>query len=199
MLVPLPKAVLLPRRQFPEFSVPCTGAACPCEIKLQPGLGLVADCSVLKRNADEIALPPDHAALANGVKIVEAQFEIQRQRIEGVKFDSGPGICDVLNAAGEDAALRVKEQPRVFRDRRPRHVSAFEFHRRYQPFMPGLRWQRLANCAQAPIRLRLIRKQSILMIPESRIPRARVAVVWTMALRLDHSAACSASGTHNRA
>ena len=155
--------------------------------------------SVLKRNADEIALPPDHAALANGVKIVEAQFEIQRQRIEGVKFDSGPGICDVLNAAGKDTALRVKEQPRVFRDRRPRHVSAFEFHRRYQPFMPGLRWQRLANCAQAPIRLRLIRKQSILMIPESRIPRARVAVVWTMALRLDHSTACSASGTHNRA
>jgi hypothetical protein len=86
------------------------------------------DRSILKRNADEIALPPDHAALANGVKIVEAQFEIQRQRIEGVKFDSGPGICDVLNAAGEDTALRVKEQPRVFRDRRPCHISAFEFH-----------------------------------------------------------------------
>jgi hypothetical protein len=86
------------------------------------------DRSTLKRNADEIALPPDHAALANGVKIVEAQFEIPRQRIEGVKFDSGPGICDVLNAAGEDTALRVKEQPRIFRDRRPRHISAFEFH-----------------------------------------------------------------------
>jgi len=36
----------------------------------------------LKRNADEIALPPDHAALANGVKIVKTQFEIQRQQIE---------------------------------------------------------------------------------------------------------------------
>jgi hypothetical protein len=153
----------------------------------------------LKRYADEIALPPDYAALANGVKIVEAQFEIQRQRIEGVKFDSGPGICDVLNAAGEDTALRVKEQPRVFRDRRPCHISAFEFHPRYQPFTPGPRWQRPANCAQAATMLGLIRKQSILMIPESRIPRARVAVVWTMALRLDHSAACSASGTHNRA
>jgi hypothetical protein len=95
------------------------------------------DRSILKRNADEIALPPDHAALANGVKIVEAQFEIQRQRIEGVKFDSGPGICDVLNAAGEDTALRVKEQPRVFRDRRPCHISAFEFHPHHQPFTPG--------------------------------------------------------------
>jgi hypothetical protein len=93
----------------------------------------------LKRYADEIALPPDHAALANGVKIVEAQFEIQRQRIERVKFDSGPGIRDVLNAAGEDTALRVKEQPRVFRDRRPCHISAFEFHPRYQPFTPGPR------------------------------------------------------------
>jgi hypothetical protein len=127
--------------------------------------------SILKRNADEIALPPDHAALANGVKIVEAQFEIQRQRIEGVTFDSGPGICDVLNAAGEDTALRVKEQPRVFRDRRPRHISAFEFHPHYQPFTPGLRWQRLANCTQAAITFGLIGKQSILIIVESRIPR----------------------------
>jgi hypothetical protein len=75
----------------------------------------------LKRNADEIALPPDHAALANGVKIVETQFEIQRQHIEAVEFDSGAGIRDVLNAAGEDTALRVKEQQRVFRDRRSRY------------------------------------------------------------------------------
>jgi hypothetical protein len=95
------------------------------------------DRSILKRNADEIALPPDHAARANGVKIVEAQFEIQRQRIEGIKFDSGPGICDVLNAAGEDTALCVKEQPRVFRDRRSCHISAFGFHQHYQPFTPG--------------------------------------------------------------
>jgi hypothetical protein len=151
MLVPLPKAVLLPRRQFPEFSVPCTGAACPCEIKLQPGLGLVADCSVLKRNADEIALPPDHAALANGVKIVEAQFEIQRQQIEGVEFDSGAGIRDVLNAAREDPALLVKEQQRVFRDRRPRYRSAFEFHSGYPLFAPGPnRPQRLANALGRP-------------------------------------------------
>ena len=59
----------------------------------------------MKRNTDEIALPPDHAALANGVKIVKTQFEIQRQQIEAVEFDSGPGIRDVLNAAGQDAAL----------------------------------------------------------------------------------------------
>jgi len=99
----------------------------------------------LKRNADEIALPPDHAALANGVKIVEAQFEIPRQRIEGVKFDPGSGICDVLNAAGEDTALRVKEQPRVFRDRRPCHISAFEFH----PGLPTVYvWPALAEASE---------------------------------------------------
>ena len=109
MLVPLPRGcfVLHRWRPFAEFR----------------------DRSVLKGNADEIALPPDHAALANGVKIVKTQFEIQRQYIEGVEFDSGAGIRDVLNATGEDAALRVKEQQRVFRDRRPRHISAFEFHR----------------------------------------------------------------------
>jgi len=82
----------------------------------------------LKRNADEIALPPNHAAVANGVKFVKTQFEIQRQQIEGMEFDSGPGIRDVLNAASKDTALRVKEQQRVFRDRRPRYRSAFEFH-----------------------------------------------------------------------
>src|SRR6478672_4086011 len=73
----------------------------------------VEDWSVLKRNADEIALPPDHAALADGVKLVKTQFEIQRQQIEGVEFYSGPGIRHVLNAAGQNTALRVKEQQRV--------------------------------------------------------------------------------------
>jgi hypothetical protein len=68
----------------------------------------------LKRNTDEIALPPDHAALANGVKIVEAQFEIQRQQIEIVEFNASPGIRHILNAAGEDTALGVKEQQRAF-------------------------------------------------------------------------------------
>jgi hypothetical protein len=86
----------------------------------------------LKRNADEITLPPNYAAVTNGVKFVKTQFEIQRQQIEGMELDSGPGICDVLNAASEDTALRVKEQQRVFRDRRPRYRSAFEFHRSYQ-------------------------------------------------------------------
>jgi hypothetical protein len=73
------------------------------------GAGLIADGSVLKCNADEIALPPDHAALANGVELVKAQFEIQRQQIEGVQFNASAGIGHVLNAAREDPALRVKE------------------------------------------------------------------------------------------
>jgi hypothetical protein len=119
----------------------------------------------LKRNADEIALPPDHAALANGVKIVKTQFEIQRQQIEGVEFDTGTGIGDVLNAASEDTALRVKEQQRVFRDRRPRYRSSFECHSELPNSSrqaPGK--QRVANCAQAAISFGLLRKQSILVI-----------------------------------
>ena len=84
--------------------------------------------SVLKRNADEIALPPDHTAFAHGVKFVEGQFEIHRQQIEAVEFDPGTGIGDVLNAAGEDAALCVEEQQRVFGNCRPSDRSAFVFH-----------------------------------------------------------------------
>ena len=159
----------------------------------------VEDWSVLKRDADEIALPPDHAALANGVKLVKTQFEIQRQQIEGVEFYSGPGIRDVLNAAGEDAALLVKEQQRVFRNRRSRHGSAFEFHRSFHQFAPGPDKQRLANAAQPAISFGLLRKQSILKMAESRILRGRAAVVRTMPLRLEHSSACSGCGTRDRA
>jgi hypothetical protein len=148
------------------------------------------DRSILKRNADEIALPPDHAALANGVKIVEAQFEIRRQRIEGVKFDSGPGICD---------AARQRTAARLSRSSSVPHIGV-----RIPSALPTVhtwpRWQRLANCVQAAITFGLIRKQSILIIVESRIPRGRIVVVQeTIPLRLEHSSACSASGTRNRA
>ena len=63
----------------------------------------------------------------------------------GLEFvDSGPGIGGVLNAAGEDTALRVKEQQRVFRDRRPRHISAFEFHRSL-PIVRARPWEAEAS------------------------------------------------------
>ena len=153
----------------------------------------------MKRNADKIALPPDYAAVSNGVKFVKAQLEIQRQQIEIVEFDSGPGIRDVLNAAGEDTALRVKEQQRVFRDRRPRYRSAFEFHRSYQIVVRRQAPQRLANCAQAAARFGLFRKQSILVIVESPHSTARQPVARTVPWRDEHSSACSACGTHNRA
>ncbi|MCK1637305.1 MULTISPECIES: hypothetical protein [unclassified Bradyrhizobium] len=94
----------------------------------------------MKRNADEIALPPDHAAFANVVKIIEGQLEIQGQQVEVVELNSGPGIRDILNAAGEDPALRVKEQQRVFRNRRPCDRSAFEFHSR-PPTVHARPWQ----------------------------------------------------------
>jgi hypothetical protein len=97
----------------------------------------------LKRNTDEIALPPDHAALPNVVKIIEAQFEIQGQQVEVVEFNSSPGIRDILNAAGEDTAPSVKEQQRAFRNRRPCDRSAVEFHLGYQRFAQP--WQAEAN------------------------------------------------------
>lgn len=131
--------------------------------RLGPGAWRDPLASVLKRHADEIALPPDHAAFANGVKFVEGQFEIQRQQIEVVEFDAGPGIRDVLNTASEDAALSIEEQQRVFRNRRPRDISAFELH-----------WARLADCAQAAIGFRVRRKQTILMIAKS--------AVWTVSV-----------------
>ena len=68
----------------------------------------------MKRNADETALPPDRAASANVVKIIEGQFEIQGQQIEVVEFNSGPAVRDVVDPAGEDTALSVKEQQCVF-------------------------------------------------------------------------------------
>ncbi|WP_156908469.1 hypothetical protein [Bradyrhizobium murdochi] len=97
----------------------------------------------MKRNTDEIALPPDHAAFPNVVKIIEGQFEIQGQQVEVVEFNSSPGIRDILNAAGEDTALSVKEQQCAFRNRRPCDRSAVEFHLGYQRFTQP--WRAEAN------------------------------------------------------
>ncbi|MEH2534096.1 hypothetical protein V1277_006609 [Bradyrhizobium sp. AZCC 1588] len=99
-------------RRGAPLLVPSSKAVLPAAV-LRYG-GLAADRSVLKRNTDEIALPPDHAAFANVVKIIEGQFEIQGQQVEVVEFNSSPGIRDILNAAGEYTALSVKEQQRAF-------------------------------------------------------------------------------------
>jgi hypothetical protein len=158
---------------------------------------LTAERSVLKCHADEIALPPDHAALAHGMKFIEGQFEIHRQQVEALELDPGPGIRDVLNAAGEDAALRIKEQQRVFRNRRPRNRSAVEFHSDTN-IQACLGKDRLSNCRQAATSFDPFRKQSILMISEScafREPGRH----QDRQLRLNHSFSGSACGTHNRA
>jgi hypothetical protein len=64
--------------------------------------------SVLKRNADKIALPPDHAAFANGVKIGEGQFEIkvQRERHHALlmKFKNGTRSLRHANTGIDDLA-----------------------------------------------------------------------------------------------
>ena len=99
------------------------------------------------------------------MKFVEGQFEIQRQQIEAVELDPGPGIRDVLNAAGEYAALCIKEQQRVFRNRRPRDRSAVEVHSDTN-VLACLGKDRLSNCAPAATRFDLLRKQTILTISE---------------------------------
>jgi hypothetical protein len=64
--------------------------------------------SVLKRNADEIARPPDHASSASGVKIVEGQFEIkvQRERHHALlmKFKNGTRSLRHANTGIDDLA-----------------------------------------------------------------------------------------------
>jgi hypothetical protein len=65
--------------------------------------------SVLKRNADKIALPPDHAAFANGLKIGEGQFEIKVQRERAprgllMKFKNGTPSLRRANTGIDDVA-----------------------------------------------------------------------------------------------
>jgi len=68
--------------------------------------------SVLKRNADKIALPPDHAAFANGLKIGEGQFEIKVQRERAprgllMKFKNGTPSLRRANTGIVDVATNT--------------------------------------------------------------------------------------------
>ena len=65
--------------------------------------------SVLECHADKIALPPNHAALVDGVEIIERQFEIRGQDVKLLQPNSRATVCDVMDPAGEYAALRIKE------------------------------------------------------------------------------------------
>lgn len=84
--------------------------------------------SVLKCHADKIALPPDHAAFANGVEIIECQFEVQGQDVKLLQSNSRATVCYVVDGASEYAALRIKEEQRALRDRRSADGSSFDSH-----------------------------------------------------------------------
>ncbi len=84
-----------------------------------------AQPSVLKRHADKIALLPDHAAPANGVKIIECQFEARRQDVKVSQLYSGAAIGDIPNRASEYAARGIEKYQRALRDRRSADGSSF--------------------------------------------------------------------------
>ena len=65
--------------------------------------------SVLERHADKIALPPNHAAFVDGVEIIKRQFEVRGQDVKLLQSNSRATVCDVMDPAGEYAALRIKE------------------------------------------------------------------------------------------
>jgi hypothetical protein len=98
--------------------------------------------SVLKCHADKIALPPDHAAPADGVKIIECQFKARRQDVKVSQLYSRAATGDIPNPASEYAALRIEKYQRALRDRRSADGSSFN-HRsppvKLKPRMGNLR------------------------------------------------------------
>src|SRR6266852_7237299 len=84
-----------------------------------------AQPSVLNRQADKIALLPDHAAPANGVRIIKCQFEARRQDVKVSQLYSGAAIGDVPNRASEYAARGIEKHQRALRDRRSADGSSF--------------------------------------------------------------------------
>jgi hypothetical protein len=65
--------------------------------------------SVLECHADKIALPPNHAAFVDGVEIIKRQFEVRGQDVKLLQLNSRATVRDVMDPAGEYAALRIKE------------------------------------------------------------------------------------------
>src|SRR3984893_5178797 len=95
-------------------------------LPVTPGRVLfAAKASVLKCHADKIGLPPDHAAPADGVKIIECQFKARRQDVKASQLYSRAAIGNVPNPASEYAALRIEKYQRALRDRRSADGSSF--------------------------------------------------------------------------
>jgi hypothetical protein len=99
--------------------------------------GFYLRLSVLECDADSIVLPPDHAAPANGVKIIECQFKVRRQDVNVSQLYSRAAIGDIPNHTSEDAARRIEKYQRALRDRRSADGSSFN-HR--SPPIKTARW-----------------------------------------------------------
>jgi len=74
----------------------------------------VAAWSVLKRNAGEVTLPPNQAVSADGIKVVERQFEVLRQHVRAIRPNASASVRDVQNGAVE--RFRIEERFRALRD-----------------------------------------------------------------------------------
>jgi hypothetical protein len=65
--------------------------------------------SFIEGDAQEVALPPDQAASADGAKIVKGQVKVQGQYGQILRAHAGASVCDVYNAARADPCLSTKE------------------------------------------------------------------------------------------
>jgi hypothetical protein len=78
-------------------------------IKPSSKAGFYSSLSVLECDADNIALPPDHAAPADGAKIIERQFKVRRQDVDVSQLYSRAAVGDIPNQASEYAARRIEK------------------------------------------------------------------------------------------
>jgi len=64
----------------------------------------------LELDAKKITLPPNQTARSDGMKIIEGQFECERQDLQALHPDASARICDIANATGKHASSFVKKQ-----------------------------------------------------------------------------------------
>jgi hypothetical protein len=104
--------------------------------------------SVLKRYAGEVTLPPNQAVSADGMKVVERQFEVLRQHVRAIRPNVSASVRDVQNGAVE--RFRIEERFRALRDRRSGNRTSFNqcgFHTLLlrRPYGSGRRINRMRS------------------------------------------------------
>jgi len=81
---------------------------------------------VLKLHTHKIASSPNDLAPANIVKIIECKFKGEGQGIEVLQLKAGAAVRYVADIASKDAAILIKKQQRVLRDRCAGDGSSFD-------------------------------------------------------------------------